>query len=92
MQPLKTYNSCGLWIQDTNNLAKEAEELVENGNFKAIKLRLGRENFKDDIKAVESVLNVIDENTELMVDFNQSLNVNEAIKRCIELDNYNLRG
>ena len=90
LQPLKTYNSCGLWIQDTNNLAKEAEELVENGNFKAIKLRLGRENFRDDIKAVESVLNVIDENTELMVDFNQSLNVNEGIKRCIELDNYNL--
>ena len=43
-RPVRAYNSCGLCISPVNTLADEAEELVERGNFSAVKLRLGRDN------------------------------------------------
>jgi mandelate racemase len=38
---LRTYNTNGLWLIPLDRLAKEAEELVAEGNFNAIKIRLG---------------------------------------------------
>ena len=55
--PIKAYNSSGLWLIDLDNLAKEAEELRKEGDFKAIKLRIGREKYKEDIEALKNVRN-----------------------------------
>ena len=39
---VKAYNSSGLWMDDPKILYDEALELIEEGNFDAVKLRLGR--------------------------------------------------
>jgi mandelate racemase len=61
-------------------LEKEALELVEEG-FRAVKLRLGRPDAREDLKALQSVKRQIGPDVTLMVDFNQGLSVAEAIRR-----------
>ena len=88
--PVKAYNSNGLWLEKGNVLSKEAKFLVEQGNFSAIKMRLGRENYNDDLKAIETVKKAIGTEVKLMVDFNQCLSLEEALNKCRVLDQFDL--
>src|SRR6185295_440484 len=63
----------------------EAEALLGEG-FSAIKLRVGREDFAQDLAAVRAVKKRIGDRATLMCDFNQRLTVNEAIRRARALD------
>lgn len=90
LRPIRAYNSCGLWIQDPACVADEAEQLLSEGNFNAIKIRIGRPEFKQDLAAVRNVKKRIGDEVMLMSDFNQSLTVNEAIMRCKALDDEGL--
>jgi mandelate racemase len=90
VKPIRAYNSCGLWIQDPAKVADEAAQLLAEGGFKAVKLRIGRPNFKDDLAAVRNVKKRIGDDVCLMSDFNQSLTVNEAIRRGRALDDEGL--
>jgi mandelate racemase len=90
VRPVRAYNSCGLWIQDPSTVADEAEELLAEGNFNAVKIRIGRPDFKDDLAAVRNVRKRIGDDMFLMSDFNQSLTVNEAIARGQALDDEGL--
>src|ERR1700726_4390635 len=47
------YNSNGLWLRAPEEVASEAVELREEGGFKGLKLRLGRERLADAFAAVE---------------------------------------
>ncbi len=80
------YNSCGLWIRDPAALADEAEELLDDGRFGGVKLRVGRPDFAQDLAAVRAVRARIADDVPLMSDFNQSLTANEALRRCRALD------
>ena len=84
-RPVPAYNSNGLGIMPVPALVKEATELVAEG-FTAIKLRLGRPRAADDLEAVRAVKETIGAGVTLMVDFNQGLTVNEAVKRGRMLD------
>jgi mandelate racemase len=53
--PVKAYNSNGLWLRDPEQVAEEAIELRNEGGFTALKLRLGRENARDDLRAIHAV-------------------------------------
>src|SRR5260221_6686513 len=90
VKPIRAYNSCGLWIKDPALLADEASQLIAEGGFSALKLRIGRPNFKDDLAAVRNVKKRIGDDILLMTDFNQSLTVNEAVMRGRALDNEGL--
>ncbi len=90
LRPVRAYNSCGLWIQPVEKLADEAEALVAEGNFSAIKLRLGRDNPADDLAATRAVKKRVGDRITLMCDFNQRLTVNEAIQRGRMLDDEGL--
>jgi mandelate racemase len=90
VKPVRAYNSCGLWIKDPALLADEAAELLAEGGYSAVKLRIGRPNFKDDLAAVRNVKSRIGDAISLMTDFNQSLTVNEAILRGRALDDEGL--
>lgn len=90
VRPVRAYNSCGLWIQDPAKVADEAAQLLAEGNFKAVKLRIGRPDFKQDLQAVRNVKKQIGDDIPLMTDFNQSLTVNEAIRRGRALDDEGL--
>jgi mandelate racemase len=84
-RPILAYNSKGLGIMDAPPLAREAEELVNEG-FRAVKLRLGRAHARGDLEAVRAVKQAIGPDITLMVDFNQALTVAEALRRCHMID------
>jgi len=84
-RPVPAYNSKGLGLLEINKLEKEATELVGEG-FKAIKLRLGRPDARDDLKALKAVRKAIGPDVSLMIDFNQGLSVAEALKRGRMID------
>jgi len=79
-RPVRAYNSKGLGIQPLPALVKEAGELVAEG-FRAVKLRLGRPEAKDDLAALRAVKKAIGPDITLMVDFNQGLTVAQALER-----------
>ena len=84
-RPIPAYNSKGLGIQSIDKLEKEAGELVEEG-FRAVKLRLGRPDARQDIAALRAVKKTIGSGITLMTDFNQGLSVAEAIRRGHMID------
>lgn len=90
VKPIRAYNSCGLWIKDPALLADEASQLLAEGGFGAVKLRIGRPDFKQDLAAVRNVKKRIGDDVALMTDFNQSQTVNEAIRRGQALDDEGL--
>src|SRR5258707_5156860 len=85
--PVPAYNSNGLWLQGPEIVAEEAKALIDEGGFTALKLRLGRERLKDDLSTIEAVRRAIGEDVGLMVDFNQGLQIGEALTPCQGLDN-----
>ena len=70
VKPVRAYNSCGLWIQPVEKVADEAEALVAEGNFSAVKLRLGRDNPADDLAAARAVKKRVGDRITVMCDFN----------------------
>ena len=88
--PVPAYNSNGLWLIDVAALAKEADELVAEGGFKGIKLRLGRDRLADDLAAIRAVREGAGDDILLMVDFNQGLPLGDALQRCHALDEQGL--
>jgi mandelate racemase len=82
---IPAYNSKGLGILPLKELESEAVDLVEEG-FRAVKVRLGRAEAKDDLEALRAVKKAIGPDITLMVDFNQALSVAEAIRRGRMID------
>lgn len=88
--PVKAYNSNGLWLQEPEVVAAEAIALRDEGGFKALKLRLGRERMRDDLAAIQAIRTAVGDEMELMADFNQSLHLGEALQRCHLIDDAGL--
>ena len=79
------YNSCGLGLMAPAAVADEAEKLLAGG-FRAIKLRLGYPTLEADLAAIRAVRSRLPAGVALMVDYNQALTVQEAIRRGRALD------
>jgi len=86
---IRAYNSNGLGLMGTEALAKEADQLLEGG-FRGVKLRLGYPTMEEDIEAVKAVKARLPDGVELMVDYNQALSVEEALRRGRALDDEGL--
>ena len=84
-RPIPAYNSCGLGLMEPGALADEAEKLLAGG-FRAVKLRLGHPTLEGDLAAVRAVRKRIPDDIAIMTDFNQALDVPEAIRRGKALD------
>jgi mandelate racemase len=84
------YNSNGLWLREPQAVADEALELIAEGGFKGLKLRLGRPRLADDLATIAAVRNAVGPDVELMVDFNQGLSFGEALARCHAIDGLGL--
>lgn len=89
-RPIPAYDSRGLGLMAPGPLADEALRLIEDRGLPAVKLRLGHPTLADDIAAVEAVLRVLPEGVGLMVDYNQALSSDEALRRGEALDGYGL--
>jgi mandelate racemase len=88
--PVKAYNSNGLWLQPPPTLASDALALRDEGGFTGLKLRLGRDCARDDLAAIEAVRVAVGADMELMADFNQGLNLADALQRCHMIDDLGL--
>ena len=88
--PVKSYNSNGLWLREPKAVAVEALELRDEGGFAGLKLRLGRDRLRDDLATLDAVRDAVGEDIQLMIDFNQGLNLAEAIERCHAIDDHGL--
>jgi mandelate racemase len=86
VQPIKAYNSNGLGLIEPSAAAEEAQELVAQGGFEAVKVRLGRATLEADLAAVCAVRQAVGERVLLPTDFNQGLTVMEAVRRGRILD------
>ena len=89
LRAVPAYNSCGLGLKAPAAVADEAEKLLAGG-FRAIKLRLGYPTLEADVAAVHAVRSRIPPGVALMVDYNQALTVQEAIRRGRALDGEDL--
>lgn len=88
--PVKSYNSNGLWLKEPEAVAAEALELRDEGGFAGLKLRLGRARVRDDLATLEAVRKAVGDEVRLMVDFNQGLDLAEALDRCHTIDGHGL--
>jgi mandelate racemase len=77
---IAAYNSCGLGLMSPEAAADEAERLLEGG-FRALKLRLGHASLADDLAVTRAIRQRLPQDVQLMVDYNQALNVVEALVR-----------
>lgn len=87
---VRAYNSNGLWLKPPEALAAEALDLRDEGGFRGLKLRLGRPRLADDIAALAAVREAVGPDMALMVDFNQGLDLAEALTRCHAIDDLGL--
>lgn len=90
LAPVKAYNSSGLWLAPPDRLARETEDLVRDGGFSAVKVRLGRSNPDEDRAAVTEVVSAAGPDVSVMSDFNQGLGFSEACHRLRLLDDSGL--
>jgi mandelate racemase len=86
-KPIPAYAS--LRTMSPDGAAAEAEELVAGG-FSAIKVKIGRGDLAADLATIHAVRRAIGDAAKLMVDYNQSLTVAEAIDRARVLDDEGL--
>ncbi len=84
--PVPAYNSNGLGLIEPRTAADEAQKLVAEGNYTAVKVRLGRETLDQDLAVLRAVRDAVGADVLLPVDFNQGLDVDEAIRRGQALD------
>ena len=87
---VKSYNSNGLWLKEPAAVAAEAVALRDEGGFSAVTLRLGRSDPRADLATLDKVRKAVGGAMHLMVDFNQGLNLAEAIDRCHMIDSHGL--
>jgi mandelate racemase len=79
-RPLPAYNSCGLGLMTPEAAADEAELLLEGG-FRAVKLRLGYATLAEDLAVTRAVRRRLADSIAVMVDYNQALTVADAMAR-----------
>ena len=84
-QPVPAYNSNGLGLMSPAALRDEAQQLLAGG-FRAMKLRLGYATLPEDLASVRAVRKCVPDDIAVMVDYNQALTVDEAVRRAHALD------
>ena len=86
LEPVPAYNSNGLGLIPPAAVADEALELLAEGGFTALKVRVGRDRAADDIEAVRRVRAAVGDEVTLVADYNQGLALGDALQRCRALD------
>lgn len=86
-RPVKAYNSVGLY--DAASVHQIAEETRAAG-YAGLKIKLGFATLAQDLAVVRAARRALGEGIALMVDYNQSLNPPEAMRRCKALDDEGL--
>jgi mandelate racemase len=86
LAPVPAYNSNGLGLIPPAAAGDEALELLAEGGFTGLKVRVGRDAATGDIAAVRAVRAAVGEEVTLVADYNQGLDLGQALTRCRALD------
>ena len=87
LRPLRAYNSVGLY--DANTVLEIVQETLAAG-YAGLKIKAGFLTFAQDLAVVRAAKRALGDGTALMIDFNQSLSLPEAMARCKALDDEGL--
>ena len=82
-RPLKAYNSAGLY--DARSVVEIAEETRAAG-YGGLKIKVGFPTVAEDLAAVRAARRALGDGIALMIDYNQSLDAAEAMRRCRAVD------
>ncbi len=88
--PVPAYNSNGGWLGQPAAVADDAQALLAEGGFKALKLRLGHADAALDLATVRAVRRTVGDDVVVMSDYNQALTPAAAIARGRALDDEGL--
>ena len=80
---MPVYNMCGWYHQDDGDLSiykKAVAGALEEG-FRAVKVKTGRGSLEEDVQRIKAAQALCGKDRRVMVDANQGLNTNEAIRR-----------
>ena len=86
-RPLEAYDSFG--VIDLRSDTEVLSASVASG-FKAIKIKIGDGDLARDVATVRAVRDIVGADVRLLVDFNQSLDVPEAVHRIQRLSDFDL--
>lgn len=86
-RPIRAYDSWGLVdpVRDADALSASVAQ-----GFKGIKIKLGGGDLASDLDTVREIRRIIGDGPALMVDYNQSLDATEAIRRVRALEAFDL--
>jgi mandelate racemase len=84
--PVPAYNSNGLGLIPPEAAGDEALELLAEGGFTALKVRVGRAAAADDVAAVRRLREAAGDQVTLVADYNQGLTLGDALERCRAMD------
>lgn len=80
---MPVYSMCGWYYDDDGDLSryrKQVETALEQG-YLAIKIKTGRYSLQDDVRRLRMALDLAGKERRVMLDANQALNRNEAVRR-----------
>ncbi len=83
LRPIKAYNSVGLCNARSASVAGEE---TRAGGYAGLKIKLGCPSLAEDLAAVRAARESLGDGLALMIDYNQSLDSEEALVRCRALD------
>mgnify|MGYP000356716407 CR=1 FL=1 len=87
---VKTYASSGLWLSASiDELIEEAHGFIDQG-FRSMKLRIGKENAKEDVARARALRKSIGDDIEILTDANQSLIARQAISLARQLEDLDI--
>jgi mandelate racemase len=86
LAPVPAYNSNGLGLIPPSDVPGEAVDLLAEGGFVALKVRVGRAEAAQDVAAVRAARAAVGDEVVLVADYNQGLDLGEALQRCRALD------
>jgi len=84
---VRAYASYGM--EDREQIVRHVGAALEQG-FGFVKIKIGHASLATDLEIVEAALAAMQGRAALLVDYNQSLSVAEAVVRCKALDGYGL--
>jgi L-alanine-DL-glutamate epimerase-like enolase superfamily enzyme len=88
---IRVYAAGGYYREDKSiaDLAKELEEYVDEG-FRAVKMKVGGEDFRTDVERVRVAREAIGPDIDLLIDANNKWNAYEAIRFGRAVEKYDL--